>query len=487
MAHLRQDISVLEGTWNPTMLWYARAMAEMWRRPISDRRSWRYLAAIHGVDLSPNGWVGQGIFDPSQEPLPDVNEREEMWDQCQHAGWYFLPWHRGYVAAFEAIVAQTVQELGGPDDWALPYWNYLDESNPNARRIPAAFSDPWLPDGSGNPLAMFARTPTQALTTLLTGSDINLDCMLRTNFTGSPGANGLGGSPTGFTQFGPQGSSGALENNPHNFVHVMAGGGFGGYLSDPNYAALDPLFWLHHCNIDRLWSAWLTRSNNVQENGAAWLEGPSPRQFVMPGTDGGLQVFIPSEALPNGRLDARYDDLYRGTGITPPSGAVPAAVGSPSEGILMAAQFSNKKALEPQLLGSNDKQLTIGPAPIATQIRLAAGAVPAAAGPYRVYAFLEGVKGVAPSGSLSVSVAIPGKNQAQSAEAAVLFGLQKASTEHGSNGLNVSVDITSQVRVIAEQEGGMPETIEVRVQQASPLAVGTISVSKVSLIRQTDA
>lgn len=485
MAYVRQNIAELEGTWNPTMLWYARAMAEMWRRPINDRRSWRYLAAIHGIDLATNGWAGQGIFDPSQESLPDASERDEMWDQCQHAGWYFLPWHRGYVAAFEAIVAQTVQELGGPGDWALPYWNYFDESNSNARRIPAAFSEPWLPDGSGNPLAMFARTPTQALTTLLTGSDINLDSMSRTHFTGSPGASGLGGSPTGFTQFGPEGSAGALENNPHNFVHVMAGG-FGGYLSDPNYAALDPLFWLHHCNIDRLWSAWLTQSSKLQENGAAWLEGPSPRQFVMPKTDGGLQVFVPSEALPGGRLDSSYDDLYRGTGIAPPPSTVPAAVAPSSKGNVMAAQFSSKKVPEPQLLGSNHEQLTVGLAPIATQVRLAAGALPAAASAYRVYASLEGVKGVAPSGSLSVSVTIPGKSQAQRAEAAVLFGLQKASTEHGSNGLNISVDITEQIRVIAEQEGAMPETIEVRVQQASPLAVGTISVSKVSIIRQTD-
>lgn len=482
---LRQDIAALGGTWNPTMLWYARAMGAMWNRPIDDRRGWRYLAAIHGVDLNPNGWAGQGIFNPREESLPDASEQAEMWDQCQHAGWYFLPWHRGYIAAFEAIVAQVVQELGGPPDWALPYWNYFDDSNPDARRIPAAFSEAVLPDGSGNPLAMFARAPTQALTTLMTGSDINLDAMLRTRFTGNPGANGLGGSPTGFTQFGPNGSAGALENNPHNFVHVMAGG-LGGYLSDPNYAALDPLFWLHHCNIDRLWSAWLTQSNNVQENGVAWLGGPSPRQFVMPQPNADLHVFAPSETLPGGRLAPRYDDLYKGTGIKPSEGAVPAALGPIVGEKTMPAQFSDKKVPAPQLLGSNNKQLTIGVAPTATQVPLVDATAPAATGSYRVYAHLEGVKGAAPSCALSVSVAVPGKGQALQAEAIVLFGLQKATTEHGGNGLNVSIDITDQVRALTEQEGGLPEAIEVHVQQASPLALGTVSVSKVSIVKQMD-
>lgn len=485
MAMVRRDIAALGDTWNTTMLWYARAMAEMWRRPIDDRRGWRYFAAIHGVDLEQNGWPGQGLFNPDTENLPDANERAEMWDQCQHAGWYFLPWHRGYVWAFEAVVAQTVAELDGPADWALPYWNYFDDRNPDARKIPAAFCEAQLPDGSGNPLAMFARTPTQALTTLLTGDDISLEAMARNRFTGDPGVDGLGGSPTGFTQFGPNGSAGALENNPHNFVHVMAGS-FGGYLSDPNYAALDPLFWLHHCNIDRLWSAWLTKSSNIQESGLAWTEGPTPRRFVMPQTDGTLQVFAPSDTVPGGRFDPVYDDLFSGTGIEPPGGANPAAVAS-SKGAAMTAKPSNKGIAKPRLLGSNQEQLTVGTTPIATKVNLSSGVTKSSGlQPSRIYAYLENVRGISPSGSLSISVAIPGRAEALRAKAAVLFGLHKASSTHGGNGLNVSIDITDQVRALAAKEGRMPESIEIRVQQASPLAVGTISVGKVSIVSQAN-
>ena len=46
-----------------------------------------------------------------------------------------------YLAYFEQIVAATVVQLGGPPDWALPYWDYSDTNNPDALNIPPAFTD----------------------------------------------------------------------------------------------------------------------------------------------------------------------------------------------------------------------------------------------------------------------------------------------------------------------------------------------------------
>ena len=37
----------------------------------------------------------------------------------------------------------------------------------------------------------------------------------------------------------------------HNVVHVWVGGSMG-----PGTSPNDPVFFLHHCNIDRLWSDW---------------------------------------------------------------------------------------------------------------------------------------------------------------------------------------------------------------------------------------
>jgi tyrosinase len=44
----------------------------------------------------------------------------------------------------------------------------------------------------------------------------------------------------------------SIEGDPHNLVHSS----FGGFLSDPTIAPRDPLFFLLHANVDRLWAKW---------------------------------------------------------------------------------------------------------------------------------------------------------------------------------------------------------------------------------------
>ena len=61
-------------------------------------------------------------------------------------------WHRAYLTYFERLIRKTIIDLGGPDNWALPYWNYSDASNPSVRFLPPAFVQPHRPDGSANPL-----------------------------------------------------------------------------------------------------------------------------------------------------------------------------------------------------------------------------------------------------------------------------------------------------------------------------------------------
>jgi tyrosinase len=45
-------------------------------------------------------------------------------------------------------------------------------------------------------------------------------------------------------------------------------------MQDPDLAALDPIFWLHHSNIDRLWEVWLDCDPSHQNlTSAYWLTG----------------------------------------------------------------------------------------------------------------------------------------------------------------------------------------------------------------------
>ena len=61
------------------------------------------------------------------------------------------------------------------------------------------------------------------------------------------------------------GERGSLENVPHGAVHSLVGNDYdefgnvlnAGWMGSFYTAGLDPLFWLHHANIDRLWEVWL--------------------------------------------------------------------------------------------------------------------------------------------------------------------------------------------------------------------------------------
>jgi tyrosinase len=209
-------------------------------------------------------------------PKPSKSVQAKYWDQCQHQSWYFLPWHRGYLLALEAHIRAAVIDLGGPATWALPYWNYLGAGT--EFNIPPAFTQPHLPNGSQNPLFVNARygpdgdgnvfVPTAAGINQhpndpnFVYGPITGDCLSNDVYTGSDVMTpppGFGGPATGFSHDG--GMSGNLENNPHNLLHVYVGGSAPdgqtyGLMSDPGLAALDPIFYVHHANIDRMWATW---------------------------------------------------------------------------------------------------------------------------------------------------------------------------------------------------------------------------------------
>ena len=54
-------------------------------------------------------------------------------------------------------------------------------------------------------------------------------------------------------------TKGLLEGGIHDEIHFAVGGAIGdvgGAMSDVPTAAFDPIFWVHHSNIDRLWAEW---------------------------------------------------------------------------------------------------------------------------------------------------------------------------------------------------------------------------------------
>jgi tyrosinase len=57
----------------------------------------------------------------------------------------------------------------------------------------------------------------------------------------------------------------------HDIIHVIVGGE-DGFLGDPNYSGRETAFWLHHCNVDRLWKRWLDQGGRYNPvNDANWM------------------------------------------------------------------------------------------------------------------------------------------------------------------------------------------------------------------------
>ncbi|WP_051799763.1 tyrosinase family protein [Catenuloplanes japonicus] len=249
-VRIRRDIWELQagGAWDPITLAYAKAVRALRARALTDPRGWEYQAAVHGrAGTAPAGTV---------------------WNECQHGSWHFLPWHRAYLYYFEEIVRAEVIAQGGPADWALPYWNY---AVPGRNSLPPAFRQRTMPDGTPNPLFVAERNPAINNGATLPSSITNAtQAMSRTTFAPPPEPSFGGGRTT------PQHFwflSGDLELTPHNDVHVL----IGGWMGDPDLAALDPIFWLHHANIDRLWSSWLALGGGRSDPGDADWRGTSWR------------------------------------------------------------------------------------------------------------------------------------------------------------------------------------------------------------------
>ena len=318
-VRVRKNVKKLAGG-QDELFWYAKAVADMQKRPATDPTSWRYQSGVHGYNRlsDPNGNL--------PEPLPPAPEQKRFWNQCQHQTWYFLPWHRGYLAYFEQIVAAAVVKAGGPPNWALPYWNY-SAPDPSARLLPDAFVKPTLPDGSDNPLFVPGRN-SNTNDFHIDDDTVSLECLTHSPFQGYEYAwrrAWLRWSETRFTHHG--GPSGRLEDVPHNVMHDA----IGGIMGNPDTAALDPIFWLHHSNIDRLWEVWTHRNPKfINPKDAAWLTGLT---YELHDVSGQVQSFTPSQMQDTTTVlhGYKYDD------ISDPITAVPHLVAMAAIGEQMAA------------------------------------------------------------------------------------------------------------------------------------------------------
>ncbi|KAF8250011.1 Di-copper centre-containing protein [Wilcoxina mikolae CBS 423.85] len=267
---------------------YLLALQAMQKVPESNPLSYYQLAGIHGRPHIPWG-------EPSNPAVQDTRV-----GYCTHSSALFVTWHRPYLSLIEQrLVYHAKIEAAKFNDpkWKaaakklrLPYWDWAADDLKSG--IPGVVMQPTVsltqPTSSGgestvtiaNPLYQYSFTNqdyrnryftgfyTQAAHTLRQPLDASTsqnnvaDQVMRAAYTArrqntynlfsiptfhefSSTAFSIGGTPNAWTSV----------ESIHNQVHSSMGGttpGLAGHMSLVDYSSFDPIFWLHHVQVDRL-------------------------------------------------------------------------------------------------------------------------------------------------------------------------------------------------------------------------------------------
>ena len=311
-------ISVLEMSNNPEKVAaYKKGIESMRRSSSADpqsaeyRTSFAYWSNTHGYfgsgthATNMRGWVDQRMpqclaqldkktcdryyAHMENTNVPDDGFTDNVWGTCQHGNLNFLPWHRLYMHYYE----KTLRRHSGSDDLTVPYWNYFDETNPRLRGLAV----PELVRGS-NAGTLFNEWRTIGL---------------NDNTSAIDPSSGSAVQAFKYDEFIP--FSNELQGQPHGVIHCAVGTG----CATPDLgfvpiAGLDPLFYMHHSNVDRLWQCWLNRKADGATIDLAWAkanlgmdEAWYDTSFTFADEFGNKVVHTIADVFKPGMIDVQYD------------------------------------------------------------------------------------------------------------------------------------------------------------------------------------
>jgi tyrosinase len=187
-----------------------------------------------------------------------------------HQGPAFLPWHRYFIWLFEQDLQKVVSGV------TLPYWDWgADSTLSNPASAPVWGTD--LMGGNGDPnrnwlvtTGPFAYNSSDPNTWYIVDANGNNIGGLKRQFgqqaSGLPPQGDISGTINSTNPYdvspwdGTSGEGPDFRNQAegwyqcchlHNQVHLWVGQSMLP-MTSPN----DPVFFLHHCNVDRIWAQW---------------------------------------------------------------------------------------------------------------------------------------------------------------------------------------------------------------------------------------
>jgi tyrosinase len=227
-----------------------------------------------------------------------------------HSGPSFLPWHRYFLITLENLLRRALDD----DDFRIPYWDWTADAELTEPATSPVWSNANLGQFSGSSwrvrLEMSLRTgdlrrANRALQrglgnegSLPSRTGVRMVIRDQAAYDTSPFSSS---SPGGIRNL----VEGWIGNERiHNSVHVWVGGDMS-LSSSPN----DPAFFLHHCNVDRIWAAWQER--HPQAPYLPDMTAPDTLQFHR--VDDALYSIYEDNVTPGDMMDYRryyeYDTL----------------------------------------------------------------------------------------------------------------------------------------------------------------------------------
>jgi len=215
--------------------------------------------------------------------IPGSNRPVSTWDRfvawhsavmgIAHSRPIFAPWHRLMLRTIE----QLIQQVLGDPTFGLPYWDWAADGQLSqaAQLASPIWNNTCMGSGSSAPGPFTLVAFPLRLASNSSGMLVQVHRALRrTRGVGVPGishpslpkkastAAALNVLPYDNAPWDRNSTlfRNCLEgwnppNDLHNLVHIWVGGDMLP-ASSPN----DPVFYLNHCNVDRVWEAWMVKN-----------------------------------------------------------------------------------------------------------------------------------------------------------------------------------------------------------------------------------
>ncbi|KJZ75523.1 hypothetical protein HIM_04986 [Hirsutella minnesotensis 3608] len=268
---VRRNINDLQAEAGPQWDLYIQALTDMYKVDDSDPLSFFQVAGIHGKPFIPWNNSGAGM--------------NTGWGgYCPHGEPLFLSWHRPFVLLYEQVLVDHAKRIASQypperrdeyvraaDALRAPFWDWAAPAQVPPSTVPQNVT---INTASGsqtisNPLMTY-RFPQQ----VMDGKYGEWDRERRPEIVRCPSpqsypdfANSamrlrpyknqvydIFTTSNTFSEFASTGDRGVSLEQIHNNIHWD--GACGSQFLDSTLAAYDPLFMMHHCNVDRLWAYW---------------------------------------------------------------------------------------------------------------------------------------------------------------------------------------------------------------------------------------